>query len=132
MLSVSIHLRAFRAGIVQIVVFWVLTQFQSNMLPQSSQMTELPSGRHCSNSFNSEDRGSTFLQNIALNPRTTYTLSKCRRLSSGYVYCKMLNAFRAMVAVHVLCHALHLLLIKSHVFDAGLRARPPCCQLSSE
>jgi len=52
--------------------------------------------------------------------------------SAGYVYCEMFNVFRVMVAVRVLCRALRLLLIKSPVFDAGLRARPPCCQLSSE
>jgi len=81
MLSVSIHLQAFRAGIVQIVVFWVLTQFQRNMLLPSSRMTELLSGRRCSNSFNLEDRGNTFLQNNVVNPWTRYKLPKCRRLS---------------------------------------------------
>lgn len=56
MLSVNIHLQAFRAGIIQVVVFWVLTQFQRNMLLLFSWMTELLFGGHCSNSFNLEYR----------------------------------------------------------------------------
>jgi len=132
MLSVNIHLQAFRAGIVQIVVFWVLTQFQRNTLLPSSWMTRVTFWQTLQQFFQPLKTEAAHFSKTLFSTHEQHTSYQNAEHSDGYVYCEMLDAFRAMVAVHVLCHALHLLLIKSPVFDAGLRARLPCCQLSSE
>jgi hypothetical protein len=54
--------------VVQMIALCVLTQFERNILPPSSQMTDLLPGRHSSNSVNPEVRCSTFLQNTVVSP----------------------------------------------------------------
>lgn len=133
MSSVNIPLQAFRAGIVQIVVFWVLNtvskEYAAAIFTDDRVTFWQTLQQFVCSSWKTE---AAHFSKTLLSTHQQDTSYQNAEDSAGYVYCGMFNAFRVMVAVHALCRALHLLLIKSPVFDAGLRARPPCCQLSSE